>query len=271
MTYLVFSMFRKIRKLICLVISLNFFLFVLCSTSLPSANARKVYKGAKGSVRIIKMTKNDINILGKKLSHPSKVGIEEVKKAMRSLYYKEKILLTWGKKKPVFGKKISNRFAPLIQKALQKVKPHSKVGFSIYNSNEKTTGDIFAKNDTLIFKFELINGVSYIDDFDLKSETEAEIITNWQLIPGSDQQFFSHKSFLGIPRKQKTMIAAKLKTSAGEESSSIDALTKNKKPDRHDKRRSIEKKLRYLKDLKQQKLITENAYEKKVEELLDRL
>lgn len=217
------------------------------------------------------MTKGDIKLLGKELDHPGNVSIEEVKKAMTSLYYKEKILLTWSKKKPVFGKKTSGRFAPLIQKAFQKVKPHSKVSFSIYNSNEKTTGDIFAKNDTLIFKFETINGIPYIDDFDLKAETEADIITNWKLIPGSDQQFFSHKGFLGIPKNQKTMIVAKLKKHEGKERD-IYTPVKNKTPEQYDnKRRTMEKKLRYLKKLKQENLISEDAYEKKVEELLDQL
>ena len=109
-----------------------------------------------------------------------------------------------------------------------------------------------------------------MDDFDLRSETEAHIITNWKLVPGLNQQFYSFKGFLGIPKKQKTMIVANLKKFKGKERD-IFATEKNKKPRQPDKRRTLEGKLRYLKDLKKQNLITEDAYKKKVEELLDQM
>ena len=177
-------------------------------------------------------------------------------------------MLRWSRKKPVFGKKTSTFFAPLIQRALQKVKPNYKVSFLKYNSNGKTTGDVFAKNDTLIFKFEIINGSPYRgDDFDLKTETEADIVTNWKLLPGSNQQFYLQKGFLGIPTKQKTMIEAKLK----DKERDIYTQEKNKNPEQPDKRRILEGKLHYLKDLKKQNLITEDAYKKKVDELLDQM
>ena len=261
-------MFRKVINFTCFVFFINFFLY---STTLLSVEAREASRDKiKSRIRVVKMTKEDIKLLGKELDHPGELGIAEIKNALTAIYYKENVLLTWSRKKPVFGKKTSVIFAPLIQRALQKVKPNYKVSFSIYNSNEKTTGDVFAKNDTLIFKFEIINGTPYIDDFNLKTETEAEIITNWKLIPGSKQQFYSQKSFLGIPQKQKTMIAAKLKKFKDKERD-IYTREKNKNPKHPDKRRILEGKLRYLKDLKKQNLITEDAYKKKVEELLDQM
>ena len=66
------------------------------------------------------------------------------------------------------------------------------------------------------------------------------------------------------------MIVANLKKFKGKEKD-IFAPVKNKKPRRLDKRRTLEGKLRYLKDLKKQNLITEDAYKKKVEELLDQM
>lgn len=270
-------MLKKITNLIYLVFFIYLFLFFLCSATLLSAEAKETSKDKKSRVRLVKMTRGDINILGKKLGHPGKFSVEELKKALTSLHYEEKILLTWGKKKPVFRKKTISRFAPLIQKAVLKVKPHFKVSFTTYNSGEKTTGYIFARGDTLIFKFKTIRGIPYLHDaFSVKSEAEAEVLTNWRLFPGPDQQFYSYKGFLGIPKKQKTMIVANLKKSKGadkryEDKSNIDVPVKNKKPDQHKKRRSFEKKLRYLKDLKQKNLITEDAYQKKVEELLDQL
>ena len=71
-------------------------------------------------------------------------------------------------------------------------------------------------------------------------------------------------------KKQKTMIVANLKKFKGKERD-IFAPEKNKKPRQPDKRRTLEGKLRYLKDLKKQNLITEDAYKKKVEELLDQM
>ena len=259
---------RKTINFFYLVIFLNFFLY---STSLQYVEAKGASKDKKKSrVRVVKMTKGDVKLLGKELDHPGKFSIEEIEKALTAIYYTENALLTWSKKKPVFEKKTSSFFAPLIKKAIQKAKPIDKVSFSIYNSNKKTTGDVFAKNDTLIFKFVIINGTPYMDDFDLRSETEAHIITNWKLVPGLNQQFYSFKGFLGIPKKQKTMIVANLKKFKGKERD-IFAPEKNKKPRQPDKRRTLEGKLRYLKDLKKQNLITEDAYKKKVEELLDQM
>tara|TARA_B100000315_G_scaffold186281_1_gene175618 strand:- start:4887 stop:5672 length:786 start_codon:yes stop_codon:yes gene_type:complete len=261
-------MFRKIIYFICFVFFINFFLY---STTLLSVEAKGTSKDKKSRVRVVKMTKEDIKILGKELAQPGEFRIEEIKKALTALHYKENILLTWSKTKPVFGKKASAHFAPLIQRALQKVKPHYKVSFSIYSSNKKTSGDVFAKNDTLIFKLQIIDGIPYIDDFSLKTETEADVITNWKLIPGSKQQFYSHKGFLGIPKKEKTMVEAKLKRVKGKGKVIINTREKIITPEQPDKQRILERKLRYLKDLKKQNLITENAYKKKVEEILDQL
>ena len=261
-------MLRKIINFICFVFFINFFLY---STTLLSVEAKEASKDKiKSRIRVVKMTKEDIKLLGKELDHPGELGIVEIKNALTVIYYKNKVLLTWSRKKPVFGQKTSVIFAPLIQRALQKVKPNYKVSFSIYNSNGKTTGDVFAKNDTLIFKFKIINGMPYIDDFDLKTETEADIVTNWKLLPGSNQQFYLQKGFLGLPKKSKTMIVAKLKKFKNKEMG-IYAREKNKNQKQPDKRRILEGKLRYLKDLKKQNLITEDAYKKKVEELLDQM
>ena len=258
-------MFRKVINFTCFVFFINFFLY---STALLSVEAKEASKDKiKSRIRVVKMTKEDIKLLGEELDHPSEVGIAEIKNALTAMYYKKKVLLAWSRKKPVFGQKTSVIFAPLIQRALQKVKPNYKVSFSIYNSNEKTSGDIFVKNDALIFKFGIINGTPYIDDFNLKTETEADIITQWQLIPGSNQQFYLQKGFLGIPTKQKTMIEAKLK----DKERDIYTQEKNKNPEQPDKRRILEGKLHYLKDLKKQNLITEDAYKKKVDELLDQM
>ncbi len=269
------NMLKKTVQFIGFVIFAN--VFLLCLNPLQDAEAKNVSKNKNVRLRIVKMTKEDIKILGKELDHPANFNIKGVKKALISMHYMEKTLITWGKKRMVFGKKAASRFAPIIQKVFMKVKPHSKVSFSIYNSGKKTTGDIFSKNETIIFKFETINGTPYVDDFDLKAETEADIITNWKLIPGPNQQFYSHKGFLGIPMKQKNMIAANLKKFKTIERD-IETPVKNKNREQpkqdnkpHDKRRTLEKKLRYLKDLKQQNLITEEAYEQKVQELLDQL
>ena len=256
-------MLRKIINFICFVFFINFFLY---STTLLSVEAKGASKNnIKNRIRIVKMTKEDIKHLGEELDHPGELDIAEIKNALTAIYYKKKIMIRWSRKKPVFGKKTSTFFAPLIQRALQKVKPNYKVSFLKYNSNGKTTGDVFAKNDTLIFKFEIINGSPYRgDDFDLKTEIEKDKVTNWKLIPGSNQQFYLEKGFFGLPVKSKTMIETKLKKSKY-------TREKNKNPEHPDKQRILEGKLRYLKDLKKQNLITEDAYKKKVEELLDQM
>lgn len=219
------------------------------------------------------MKKNDFKLLGKGLDHPLRLSLGEIKEVLSSLFYEEKIEFFWKKKKQIIGKKFVHYTASLIQKALTRVKPESKVGFSISDKTGKTTGFLFVKGSTMIFKFDTIQGAPYIDDFNLKSETEADILTNWRLVPESSQQIFSFKGLFGMQRKETTMIEVKI----SEDKQKKDIYTPDtpvkgeKEFDQDDKRKIFESKLRYLKELKQKNLISEESYEGKVQNLLDQL
>lgn len=250
-------------------IKIFFLAFVLiCSCFAFLSEAKERGKNKKNSIRIAKMTKNDFKILGKDLDHPGKFSLEEIKDALTSIYYKEKNPVSWKVKQTIFKTKTVTQISLLIQKALSRLNPKSKISFSLSEKEGKTTGNLFAKKNALIFKFNAINGLPYIDVFDLKVETEAELITNWKLIPGANQQIFSTKGILGLLKRQKTMIIVDMTNRDNKKHhSDVD----NQKTVTGGKGGDIEDKLRYLKELKRKQLISEDAYEKKVGELLDKL
>ncbi len=273
-------MLRLITKTFCFLFLIHLFLY---GDALFYAEAKQASESKKNvRVRIVKMTKKDIKLLGKDLSHPVEFDVEGIKNALSLINYQEKSFAAWKKRKPIFGTKNRNRFASLIQRALLKIKSNGKLSFSVYKSgkrNSKTAGYLVATDDTLIFKFDTINGTPYIDDFDISAESEADIITKWKLSPRSGQEIYSTKGLLGISSKHKTMIVVPIDDTQSDTMpqkrayrTKVEKERTRRLPENNiDKRTMIENKLSFLKNLKQKNLITDEAYERKIQDLLDQL
>ena len=213
---------------------------------------------------------------------PVQLSEGQVRQQMRSIIYEEMNL--FGKKKPVFSREETNRFARLIAKGLNHSTPNKVVYFEIENREGTTAGIVFASHRRVNWKFTKIQG----GVFSTRSFTGWGG-TRWRLVPGSSQRFYFVKKALGpvaqenwitivlpknserqaqgyqepepkqAPRKQRQVQTKSYRKQAS-------AKTRTKPADTE-----LEKKLQFLKGLYDKNLINEEEYNRKRKELLDNL
>ena len=190
----------------------------------------------------------------------------------------------FGKKKPVFSREETNRFARLIAKGLNHSTPNKVVYFEIENREGTTAGIVFANHRRMNWKFTKIQGGAF--------STRSFIGwggTRWRLVPVSSQRFYFVDKALGSvaqenwvtiplpknserqaqayqepepkqsPRKQRWDQTKRSRKQAS-------APTRTKPADSE-----LEKKLQFLKGLYDKNLIDEEEYNRKRKELLDTL
>ena len=211
---------------------------------------------------------------------PVQLSESQVRQQMRSIIYEEMNL--FGKKKPVFSREETNRFARLIAKGLNHSTPNKVVYFEIENREGTTAGIVFASHRRMNWKFTKIQGGA----FSTRSFTGWGG-TRWRLVPGSSQQFYFVDKPLGSvaqenwdtiplpknserqaqayqepepkqpPRKQRRVQTKRSRKKASEPTRTKTADTE------------LAKKLQFLKDLYDKNLVNEEEYNGKRKELLD--
>jgi hypothetical protein len=204
----------------------------------------------------------------------------QVRQQMRSIIYEEMNL--FGKKKPVFSREETNRFARLIAKGLNHSTPNKVAYFEIEHREGTTAVVIFVNHGRVNWKFTKIQG----GVFSTRSFTGWGG-TRWRLVPGSSQQFYFIDKALGSvaqenwitiplpknperqaqtyqepepkkpPRKQRRVQTKRSRKQASENTRTKPADTE------------FEKKLQFLKDLYDKNLIDEEEYNRKRKEWLD--
>jgi hypothetical protein len=211
---------------------------------------------------------------------PVQLSESQVRQQMRSIIYEEMNL--FGKKKPVFSREETNRFARLIAKGLNHSTPNKVVYFKIENREGTTAGIIFASHRRVNWKFTKIQG----GVFSTRSFTGWGG-TRWRLVPGSNQQFYFVDKALGSVAQENWITIPLPKNS--ERQTHAYQEPEPKQPPRKKRRvqtkRSIKqtsaqtrtkpadtelaKKLQFLKDLYDKNLVDEEEYNRKRKELLD--
>jgi hypothetical protein len=209
---------------------------------------------------------------------PVQLSENQVRQQMRSIIYEEMNL--FGKKKPVFSREETNRFARLIAKGLNHSTPNKVVYFEIENREGTTAGIIFASHRRVNWKFTKIQG----GVFSTRSFAGWGG-TRWRLVPGSSQQFYFVDKALGsvaqenwvtipLPKNSERQAQAyqepepkqppRNQRRAQNKHSRKQAPTRNKPSDTE-----LEKKLQFLKALYEKNLVDEEEYNQKRKELLD--
>lgn len=207
---------------------------------------------------------------------PVSLSEDQVRQQMRSIIYEEMNL--FGKKKPVFSREESRRFARLITKGLNHSTPNKVVYFEIENREGTTAGVVFAHNRRLNWKFSKIQG----GVFSTRSFTGWGG-TRWRLVPGSKQRFYFVEKPLGSVA-QENWITISLPKNSGKQPREYQepkskrtkrrstranpAPTRKQAPSRSAKP-DLEKKLQFLKGLYDKNLVDEEEYNRKRKELLD--
>jgi hypothetical protein len=213
------------------------------------------------------------------LDHPIKLSEEEVRDFLKSLVYEE--LSLFGKKKSVFFPRDLERIGRLLTKAIQRVPSHKIVHYELETPKGSTTGEVFASNNQIHWRFDSIKGLG----FSGRSYTGGAN-NNWRMVPQSGQQYKAVKKLLGT-QAQENWIFSKLHASSKRKKST----RKNNQSSRPSRRKAgtplmspdnamnnsparsidpaLKKKLEFLKDLHEKNLIDENEYDQKRKELLD--
>ena len=213
---------------------------------------------------------------------PVQLSEGQVRQQMRSIIYEEMNL--FGKKKPVFSREETNRFARLIAKGLSHSTPNKVVYFEIENREGTTAGIIFASHRRMNWKFTKIQG----GVFSTRSFTGWGG-SRWRLVPGSSQRFYFVDKALGsvaqenwvtipLPKiserqaqayqepepKQPSRKQRRVQTKHSKKQASVKTRTKPADTE-------LEKKLQFLKGLYDKNLVDEEEYNSKRKELLDTL
>jgi hypothetical protein len=213
---------------------------------------------------------------------PGQLSEGQVRQQMRSIVYEEMNL--FGKKKPVFSREETNRFARLIAKGLNNSTPNKVVYFEIEHREGTTAGVVFVNYRKVNWKFTKIQG----GVFSTRSFTGWGG-TRWRLVPDSSQRFYFLEKALGSVAQENWLIIPLPKNSGRQAQAYQEPEPKQppRKQRRVQTKRSrkqasattrtkpddteLEKKLQFLKGLYDKNLIDEEEYNRKRKEFLDTL
>ena len=212
------------------------------------------------------------------LNHPIKISEETFRNQLYSLQYEELSLL--GKNRYAISQADLKDITPILTKAVNRMTPENILVFELETSRGKTVGEIFRTGNRLNFRFDSIKGI----DFSSASFGAGGAIswrgrgTSWRMVPVSGQRYRVTKRFLGTSAQENWIVARmplpqiSRRLRKMQRSKVSKAPTPTPSPQKSlptGSNQDLEKKLRFLKDLRNKDLIDDEEYEMKRKELLD--
>ncbi len=208
------------------------------------------------------------------LNHPIKISQEEFTNHLYSLQYEELSLL--GKKRYVISLADLKDTTQILTKAVNRMAPENVLVFELETSRGTTTGEIFRTGNRLNFRFESIKGIEFSS-----ASFGGGGGASWRMVPVSGQRYRVTKKLLGTSTQENWIVAKmtlpqtsrrllKMQGSRVSKAPSSSAPTSSapQKPLTGNSQ-DLEKKLKFLKDLREKDLIDDQEYEMKRKELLD--
>lgn len=211
------------------------------------------------------------------LNHPIKISEEDFKNHLYSLQYEELSLL--GKKRYAISLTDLKDTTQILTKAVNRMPPDSILVFDLETSRGSTLGEIFRSGGTLNFRFQSIKGIEFSS-----ASFGGGGGSSWHMVPVEGQRFRVTKKLLGtstqenwivakmtlpqISRRIRKMQGSKV-SEAPPPSQKAPASSARKSPPTAGSNQDLEKKLQFLKDLRDKDLIDDEEYEMKRKELLD--
>ncbi len=214
-------------------------------------------------------------IKGLRLDHPIEISKEQVTNHLLSLHYKE--LSLTGKRRYVFSPDDVLEITPLVTKALSWMKADAILYYEVDTLRGITTGNIFRAKGKIHWRFMTIKGA----DFE-SSSSSGQRGSTWRLVPRGGQSFKQSKKIFGskshenwivsdldLPTKSKRNLRSRSsrKSSRATSPKNVNSSPTNSSSADQDE---LEKRLQFLKDLRDKELIDDNEYERKRKELLDK-
>ena len=250
--------------------------FFLCSTLFIGCSApEKRLKKERLTLVYRQQSSFDSEIKKLRLEHPIKISAEQTTNHLLSLHYEELSLL--GKKKYVFSSNDVLEIASLITKALNRIKSNKILHYEVETPSGKTTGTIFRVKGDINWRFETINGINF-------SNTGFPGFkgSSWQLLPKNGQHFHKEHTVLGNDQKRNWIIAnldLPVQSRRGLKLGLFKKISKKSSNPQSPKQKlptsspssekgEFEKRLQFLKNLRDKKLIDDDEYKSKKTELL---
>ena len=215
-----------------------------------------------------------------KLEHPIQISEEDFENHLYSLQFEELSLL--GKKKYVLSTEDLKTNLKILTKAVNRMNPKNILIFDLDTPRGSTRGEIFATGGKLNFRFDSIKGIEF------SGNSFAGVAgSTWRLVPVKGQRYRVTKKILGSSSKENWLVTQmKLpqisrRLIRRKQAESIQARDPEPAPQSAPASQprpvrpppvndaDLEKKLKFLKDLRKKNLIDEGEYEKKRKELLD--
>ena len=225
----------------------------------------------RGKITIRHVQKDDGFLRGKKLGHPAKLDPMGIKRTMWDLHFLGKLTVTsdtWEDPERVFDKGTIALTSGRFVKKLGAVKPGEIVHFSIHTKRGETSGDVFVLGHALNWRFSRIQGMDrLVDHQSVAQETGGEILVNWKLEPRKKQKYFYSQNALGFKTRYDYWITVPLENAR--KANSKPGSLGHVKEDATLEGIFVKEKLKMLKEWKEENLISDEDYRRKVNELLE--
>lgn len=258
---------NKIKNLILvrpLIILLFTSLFFSCSTPGKRFEKDRLVLAYKAQSSL------ETEIRGLRLKHPIRISKEQVMNHLLSLHY-EKLTL-FGKKTPIFSSNDVLKITPSITKALNRMKANRILYYEVDTQKGKTKGTIFQAQGKTHWRFKTINGLEFDN---LRG-------SSWRLLPQNTQTYNKPHSVLGNEQKLNWIISnldlgIKSRRSLKPRSKKImprneaRTLKQNQPSNSSFNRDDLKNRLQFLKELRDNNLISKEEYKRKRRALLDQL
>jgi len=255
------------RKYLFLSISIIF----LASVLFPMTGATKA-RDEIIEVFTSKMDASEIKLVGKTKTPNAKVDVDKMKTILASLYCREMGPVMWKKKIRCFSDKAVTQIAEPFTNTLSLLKSGQKIQFTAKEKSGETRGELFVTSSGMVFKFIRFHGKTHIDEQSTKIDTSPEIPYNWKFVAEEGQAIVVSKRFLGMTQNRQDMVTVlrEKPIDIAAESASPGNVAHN--PEQvtgpSEDLDALKEKIKFLDELRQENLISEEVYQQKVEELL---
>ena len=200
-----------------------------------------------------------------KLNHPIKISHREIINHLASLRYKGTFL--GNKEERIFPLPEVKKIAPVLVKAFAKVNPGKIIHVELKGKGGVTSGDIFSFKKYLNWCFDSIRGETFLQ----RNNVREWNIFAWKLVPKKGQLYFKSGS---DKRIHKNWIISNLKLPVAVEKNEDDRVPLDilgTKSSNNNINPKLEEKLKFLKYLHNEKLVSEEEYKAQKKKLLDEL
>lgn len=235
---------------------------LICALAGCAANER-VFKKGDLTLSFRHKTTSAAELGDIEFSHPLKISGKTVARNMGALAYSQNAL--FGKGQLVFSARQIAENSAVLAKALKKASPDKLIFFELDSDRGTTSGELFASEDKLNWRFYSIHGAQYSKNR-LKGWGSA-----WRLIPRAGQALYTSKKLLGTKTWDNWIVAElklpEKKSRQKKKSKKRAAKTKITAP--AEAIPELEEKLKFLKQLEEKGLIDNKEYKRKRKSLLD--